>query len=233
MTYMEKFEYLKKTYGKKPDMSKLTEDFAAQITMTDDDCHGIFYVAYLNSVLAMEPYDYRDNTVAITVNSLLLEDVLKGKKDPVEAYTNGELEAYGNLGHALMMIDALKKEPAKRKPAAKKAPAKKAAPKAEKTVQKAAEKVEKTAEKAVEAVKEVKKEAAPKAKKAAAKVEKAAEKAAEAVKEVKEVKKEAAPKEKKAAAKVEKAAEKAVEAVKEVKEEVKAAPKAKKTAKKA
>ena len=122
MTYMEKFEYLKKTYGKKPDMSKLTEDFAAQITMTDDDCHGIFYVAYLNSVLAMEPYDYRDNTVAINVNSVLLEDILKGKKDPVEAYNNGELQAWGNLGHALMMIGALKKEPAKRQPAAKKSP---------------------------------------------------------------------------------------------------------------
>ena len=236
MTYMEKFEYLKKTYGKKPDMSKLTEDFAAQITMTDDDCHGIFYVAYLNSVLAMEPYDYRDNTVAINVNSVLLEDILKGKKDPVEAYNNGELQAWGNLGHALMMIGALKKEPAKRQPAAKKAPAKKAAAKVEKAAEtvkevkkeaapkakKAAAKVEKAAEKAAETVKEAKKEAAPKAQKAAEKVEKAAEKAAETVKEAK---KEAAPKTKKAAEKVEKV-------VKEVKEEVKAAPKAKKAAKK-
>ena len=238
MTYMEKFEYLKKTYGKKPDLSKLTEDFAAQITMTDDDCHGIFYVAYLNSVLAMEPYDYHDNTVAINVNSVLLEEILKDKKDPVEAYNNGELQAWGNLGHALMMINALKKQPAKRK-----APAKKAAEKAEKTAEKAAEavkavkkevapKAKKAAAKAEKAVKEVKEEvkAAPKAKKAAAKAEKTAEKAAEAVKEVK---KEAAPKAKKAAEKVEKAAEKAVEAVKEVKEEVKAAPKAKKAASKA
>ena len=54
MTYIEKFEHLKKTYGKKPDMTKLTEDFAAQITMTDDDCHGIFYVADLNGALAVE-----------------------------------------------------------------------------------------------------------------------------------------------------------------------------------
>ena len=146
MTYMEKFEYLKKTYGKKPDLSKLTEDFAAQITMTDDDCHGIFYVAYLNSVLAMEPYDYRDNTVAINVNSGLLEEILKGKKDPVEAYNNGELQAWGNLGHALMMIGALKKEPAKRKPAAKKAAAK---------VEKAAEKVEKAVKDVKEEVKTV------------------------------------------------------------------------------
>ena len=196
MTYMEKFEYLKKTYGKKPDLSKLTEDFAAQITMTDDDCHGIFYVAYLNSVLAMEPYDYRDNTVAINVNSGLLEEILKGKKDPVEAYNNGELQAWGNLGHALMMIGALKKEPAKRKPAAKKAAEK--AEKAVKEVKEAAPKAKKAAAKAEKAVKEVKEEvkAAPKAKKAAAKVEKAAEKAAEAVKEVKEEVK-AAPKAKK------------------------------------
>ena len=211
MTYIEKFEHLKKTYGKKPDMTKLTEDFAAQITMTDDDCHGIFYVAYLNGTLAVEPYDYHDNTVAITVNSVLLEEILKGKKDPVEAYNAGELEATGNLGHALMMIGALKKEPAKRKTTAKKA-----------------------AEKAEKAVKEVKEEvkAAPKAKKAAAKAEKAVEKVEEAVKEAKEEVK-AAPKAKKAAAKAEKAVEKVEKAVKEVKEEVKAAPKAKKTAPKA
>lgn len=211
MTYIEKFEHLKKTYGKKPDMTKLTEDFAAQITMTDDDCHGIFYVAYLNGTLAVEPYDYHDNTVAITVNSVLLEEILKGKKDPVEAYNAGELEATGNLGHALMMIGALKKEPAKRKTTAKKA-----------------------AEKAEKAVKEAKEEvkAAPKAKKSAAKAEKAVEKVDEAVKEVKEEVK-AAPKAKKAAAKAEKAVEKVEKAVKEVKEEVKAAPKAKKTAPKA
>ena len=135
MTYIEKFDYLKKTYGKKPDLSKLTEDFAAQITMTDEDCHGIFYVAYLNGALSMEPYDYHDNTVAITVNSVLLEDILKGKADAVAAYKEGQLQAYGNLGHALMMIAALKKEPAKKAPA-KKAPAKKAAaPKEEKESQ--------------------------------------------------------------------------------------------------
>ena len=236
MTYMEKFEYLKKTYGKKPDMSKLTEDFAAQITMTDDDCHGIFYVAYLNGTLAVEPYDYHDNTVAITVNSVLLEDILKGKADAVQAYKDGALQAEGNLGHALMMIGALKKEPAKRKPAAKKtAPkAEKLAEKAEEAVKevkaKAAPKAEKLAEKTDKAVKEAKAEvkakAAPKAKKAAAKAEDAADKAAEAVKEIKEeVKAKAAPKAKKVVDKVE-------ETVKEVKEETKTKATSKKTAKK-
>ena len=229
MTYIEKFEHLKKTYGKKPDMSKLTEDFAAQITMTDDDCHGIFYVAYLNGVLAMEPYDYHDNTVAVTVNSGLLEEILKGKKDPAEAYNNGELQAQGNLMHALMMIGALKKEPARRK-----APAKKAVEKAAEAVKEAAEEVKASpkakkaaakAEKAVEAVKEAAEEvkASPKAKKTAEKAEKAVEAVKEAAEEVK-----ASPKAKKAAAK----AEKAVEAVKEAVEEAKAAPKAKKAASK-
>lgn len=197
MTYMEKFEYLKKTFGKNPDLSKLTENFAAQITMTDDDCHGIFYVAYFDGVLAVEPYDYRDNTVAINVNSVLLEDILKGKADAVAAYNEGKLQAYGNLGHAMMMINALKKEPAKRKPAAKKA-----AEKAEKAVKevkeevkaKAAPKAKKAAAKAEKAVEAVKEETASKAKKAAAK----AEKAVEAVKEVKEeAKAKAAPKAKK------------------------------------
>ena len=163
MTYMEKFDHLKKTYGKKPDLSKLTGDFAAQITMTDDDCHGIFYVAYLNGELAIEPYDYHDNTVAITVDSVLLEDILKGKVDAVQAYKDGALQAEGNLGHALMMIGALKKAPAKRKapakiPAAKKdeKPAEKAkktepsdaSVKSDKEAAKAAPKTKRTTKKA-------------------------------------------------------------------------------------
>lgn len=122
MTFQEKFDYLNKKYAKKVDTTKLTESFAAQIEMTDDDCHGIFYIAYINGNFACEPYNYYDNTVAIAINSLLLEDIIKGKEDAVECFTNGKLFLTGNAEHAKMMVEALKP--------VKKTRAKKAAPKA-------------------------------------------------------------------------------------------------------
>ena len=114
MTYQEKFDHLKKTYGAKADFSAVDFDLAAQIVLTDEDCHGIFYVSYLNGVAAVEPYDYHDNTVNIVIDSALLEDMLKGKKDPVQEFLAGSFALEGNAEHALALIGALKKKPAKR-----------------------------------------------------------------------------------------------------------------------
>ncbi len=113
MTFIEKFDTLKKKYGT-VDESKLTESFAIQIEMTDDDCKGIFYVAYMNGVFAVEPYDYHDRTAAITATSKVLESVLSGKTTPVKAYTDGKLIVDGNLDHALMLVELMKKVPAKK-----------------------------------------------------------------------------------------------------------------------
>ena len=119
MTFTERFEQLKKKYAPKADTSKLKDSFiAAQITMSDEDCGGTFYVAYIDGNLAFEPYDYHDNTVALIINSKLLEDCIKGKADPVKEYLDGKLQAWGNLDHALQLIECLK---GVKKPAAKKA----------------------------------------------------------------------------------------------------------------
>lgn len=109
MTFIEKFDYLKNKYASKADLSKFTDSFiAAQITMSDDDCGGTFYCAFINGVLNFEPYDYHDNTVAVIVNSKLLEDCIAGKADPVKEYLDGRLQAWGNLDHALQLIECLK-----------------------------------------------------------------------------------------------------------------------------
>ena len=109
MTFIEKFEYLKKNYALKADASKIKDTFiAAQITMSDEDCGGTFYVAYINGILSFEPYDYHDNTVAMIINSNLLEDCIKGKADPTKNYLDGNIQAWGNLDHALQLIDCLK-----------------------------------------------------------------------------------------------------------------------------
>ncbi len=109
MTFIEKFDYFKKKYGLKADISKFKDEFiAAQITMSDEDCGGTFYAAFIDGKLSVEPYDYHDNTVAVIVNSLLLEECINGKEDPVKAYLEGKLQAWGNLDHALQLIEVLK-----------------------------------------------------------------------------------------------------------------------------
>ncbi|MBR5233844.1 MAG: SCP2 sterol-binding domain-containing protein [Clostridia bacterium] len=149
MTFIDKFNALKKKYGK-VDESKISESFAIQIEMTDEDCGGIFYVAYMNGVFAVEPYDYHDRTAAITVSSKVLESILSCKTDPMDAFFAGKLAVDGNVGHALLLVELMKKEPVKRAPrkkaeapaednktAAKKAPAEK------KTAKKTTKKAEK------------------------------------------------------------------------------------------
>ena len=109
MTFIEKFEYLKKKYAVKADTAKFKDSFiAAQITMSDEDCGGTMYAAFIDGTFSFEPYDYHDNTVAIIVNSLLLEECIKGKADPVKAYLDGQLQAWGNLDHSLQLIEVLK-----------------------------------------------------------------------------------------------------------------------------
>ncbi|MBQ6898040.1 MAG: SCP2 sterol-binding domain-containing protein [Clostridia bacterium] len=109
MTFIEKYDYLKKKYAAKADTAKFRDAFiAAQITMSDEDCGGTMYAAYIDGNFSFEPYDYHDNTVAIIINSALLEECIKGKADPVKAYLDGQLQAWGNLDHALQLIDVLK-----------------------------------------------------------------------------------------------------------------------------
>lgn len=119
MTFIEKFDYLKSKYATKADTSKFKDSFiAAQITMSDEDCKGTMYAAFIDGTFSFEPYDYHDNTVAIIINSLLLEDCIKGKADPVKEYLDGKIQAWGNLDHAIQLIDCLK---GKKKAASKKA----------------------------------------------------------------------------------------------------------------
>ena len=109
MTFIEKYDYLKKKYAVKADTAKFKDAFiAAQITMSDEDCGGTMYAADIDGTFSFEPYDYHDNTVAIIINSALLEECIKGKADPVKAYLDGQLQAWGNLDHALQLIEALK-----------------------------------------------------------------------------------------------------------------------------
>ena len=186
MTFEKKFAEFKKELEKR-NASELPTDLAMQVTMTDEDCGGIFYIANIGGNFAVEPYDYVDNTVNIAATAATLKDLLAGKLDGPDAMFRGLVEVNGNIEHALAVL-GMKKKAAAKKPAAKKPAAKKTATKKAAAPKKAAEKKAAAPKKAAE-----KKAAAPK---------KATEKKAAAPKKAAE-KKAAAPKaaEKKAATK--------------------------------
>ena len=196
MTFEKKFAEFKKELEKR-NASELPTDLAMQVTMTDEDCGGIFYIANIGGNFAVEPYDYVDNTVNIAATAATLKDLLAGKLDGPDAMFRGLVEVNGNIEHALAVL-GMKKKAAAKKPAAKKPAAKKTATKKAAAPKKAAEKKAAAPKKATE-----KKAAAPKkaTEKKAAAPKKAAEKKAAAPKAAE--KKAAAPKaaEKKAATK--------------------------------
>ncbi len=135
MTFIEKFESLKKKLMK-ADVSKLTEQFAFQVNMTDEDCGGIFYIAYINGVFAVEPYDYCDRTALLTGLSADIAKLASGKI---------EVEVEGSLSQVEMLARAYEKPPVRRKTVTKKKPAAAAAKKEATAKKTTTVKAEKTA----------------------------------------------------------------------------------------
>lgn len=142
MTFEKKFAEFKKELEKR-DTTSLPTDLALQVTMTDEEFGGTFYVANIDGNFAVEPYDYKDNTVNIAASADTLKQLLAGKVDAADALFSGLVSANGNLEHALAVLN-LKKKPATRKTAAKKPAAKKTA---SKTAAKKTTTTKKTAEK--------------------------------------------------------------------------------------
>ena len=121
MTFEAAFKKLKEKFAN-VDPKKL-EDMAIQITISDEDCGGTFYAEVRNNVLAVEPYDYKDNDAVIDITKKALASILDGKSTFEKAVEKGEATVMGNIEKIASVKDAI--APAK-KPAAKKAPAKKA-----------------------------------------------------------------------------------------------------------
>ena len=192
MTYADAFDKIKKKLAK-ADTKGFDKEFAIQVTISDEDAAGTFYVAYKGGEFSVEPYDYRDNSVAIDITTADFIKLVEGKLTAEKALDSGKLVAFGDSA-ALSYITGIVK-PATRKKAdtAKKEPAKKAP--AKKAV-----KEDKPAEKKAEAKKAVKEEK-PAEKKAEAKKAVKEEKPVEKKTEAKKATKEEKPAEKKTAVK--------------------------------
>ena len=155
MTFIEQFENIKKKMSKL-DTSSLPHDLAIQVNLTDEDCGGIFYVANIGGVFAVEPYDYYDHTVLLTSSAKNFLSIVTGKTDATDAVFRGLINLEGNIEHAQALANLVKKPEKKtsKKPAAKKTAEKKT------SANKSAEK--KAAEKKTAANKSAEKKAAEK-----------------------------------------------------------------------
>ncbi len=125
MTYEDAFKKIKEKFkGVKTD--SFDEFFAIQVTLTDDDCGGIFYIEYKDGKLSVQPYDYIDRTTAIAAPRAELMKVINGTAIAQNAIEKGKIEIGGNTDCFIKLADALKA--ANKKPSAKKATVKKSAP---------------------------------------------------------------------------------------------------------
>lgn len=126
MTFQEMFDAAKAGFAN-ADVSGLNGHVAIQIEVTEDGC-GTFYAEVADGVLNVQPYDYRDNTAAVTLphstlfallrRELALTDAVAQKK----AFVQGCMESAAKLFAAVPVpkkAEAPKKEAA---PAVEKKP---------------------------------------------------------------------------------------------------------------
>ena len=137
MTYEKKFEAIQKRFAT-PDLSGADGKVAIQITLTDEDCGGVFYVACIDGNFEVAPYDYHDNTATLAIKAVDLTRLLNGTmKDLDKAVAAGRIEVTGNMDH-IKLLPAFGMQEKKEKKIVIKVPAKvtTAAAKTVKTVRK-------------------------------------------------------------------------------------------------
>lgn len=124
MTYEKIFSEVQKNF-KKAKISDFTDEFAFQFNITGEG-EGIFYAAYKNGVLSVEPYDYLDRDVIFTADGKTLVDIASGKIEPIDAINGGKLFVDGNheLAKELMLLINRSKKAAGTSPEKKEAAAK-------------------------------------------------------------------------------------------------------------
>ncbi|MGN1403338.1 MAG: hypothetical protein ACI4XB_03345 [Ruminococcus sp.] len=130
MTFEEMFQQAKSALTK-ASAAKVTEHIAVQFNVTGEG-EGIFYAEINNGLLAVEPYDYRDNDAILTADSAALLAALKNA-DTAKLNLEGNGEKIDAFRSVLATLPAPKKAEAKpvaKAAAPKKTEAKAAAPKA-------------------------------------------------------------------------------------------------------
>lgn len=129
MTFIQAFDKISERINGNAKITTDKDFFAVQVELTNKDCSGIFYIKYEYGNLSVEPYDYRDNSVAISLSYLTFNKLIDGRIDVASGIASGNIDAVGDLTAAEAICSIVPKE---EKPVAKKAaPAKTEKAKAE------------------------------------------------------------------------------------------------------
>lgn len=129
MTFIQAFDKISERINGNAKITTDKDFFAVQVELTNKDCSGIFYIKYEYGNLSVEPYDYRDNSVAISLSYLTFNKLIDGRIDVASGIASGNIDAVGDLTAAEAICSIVPKE---EKPVAKKAaPAKTEKTKAE------------------------------------------------------------------------------------------------------
>lgn len=114
MTYDDIVQKMREVY-ENADAREIFEHIAVQVNIEGEVC-GAFYIEIANREVAVEPYDYYDRDILVTVDSGVLMDIASGKISYQEALDQGKVSVKGDV----MKYNMLNKIKMKQK-AAKKA----------------------------------------------------------------------------------------------------------------
>lgn len=92
---------------KDSDTSNVEGVVAVQVDLRDED-GGTLYLEVKDKFLSIEPYEYYDRNVILNVSSGDLLEIVDKKLDPNDAISKGILNAYGDLGKALEILNLSK-----------------------------------------------------------------------------------------------------------------------------
>ncbi|MDR0984163.1 MAG: SCP2 sterol-binding domain-containing protein [Ruminococcus sp.] len=88
------------------DKTKLPGDtIAFQFNVTDS---GRFYVELKNKNINIEPYEYNDRDMLITINSTNLIKLIDGKLDPVKGFLMKKFKAEGDFSKVKVLAELMK-----------------------------------------------------------------------------------------------------------------------------
>lgn len=95
MTYEELVDHVRRV-ATKARISKLVGHVAYQFNVVGE-AEGIFYLEIVDGRVKVEPYDYYDRNVLIITSAKTIMEMLSGRLQPMLAFTNGQIQVYGEV----------------------------------------------------------------------------------------------------------------------------------------
>lgn len=95
MRYEELVEKVREA-TKKARASKTVGHVAFQFNV-EGEAEGAFYLEIADGKINVEPYEYYDRDVIIVTTAEVIMQMIAGELQPMVAYTNEQLRAYGNV----------------------------------------------------------------------------------------------------------------------------------------